>query len=108
MFSGANKNKKKAGRRLQEHPPVLPEEIDVPPMRHETVKTPETVFESAVNEKLFQPPLSGSVLDNKPYATGEHGPVESADYGDHSLEDIRKFIVWSEILAKPLALRDGD
>jgi hypothetical protein len=108
MFSGANKNKKKAARPRQEHPPVMPGEVGLPPKRHETVKTPETVFESPVAEKLFQPPSSALPIDQKPYATGEHGPVESADYANHSLEELRKFIVWSEILARPLALRDGD
>jgi hypothetical protein len=106
MFSGANKNKKKVGRRVPPHGrlPLPPEEVGLPPKRHETVKIPET----AVAEKLFQIPVSGPVLDNKPCATGESKPVESADYANPSQEDIRKFIVWSEILAKPLALRDGD
>lgn len=39
---------------------------------------------------------------------GASGPAPVYDYGRYSLEELQKLVVWSEILNKPIALRDPD
>jgi hypothetical protein len=41
-------------------------------------------------------------------APGTSGPAPVHDYGRYSLGELQKLVVWSEILNKPIALRDRE